>query len=194
MGSMQELMAQVRHRVSVEDYHRMAAAGIFGEDDRVELIEGEVVDMPPIRSRHGGVVKRLIQAFSVVGQRAIVSVQDPLRLGLGSEPQPDLMLLEPRADFYADAHPEAGDVLLLVEVGDTSARFDREVKLPLYARHGIREVWLIDLDTRQVEVCRRPLPEQANYADRTILAAGTISPAALPDCSIEIGQLFPWTS
>lgn len=193
MGNMNELMEQVRHRVTVSDYYKMANAGIFGEDDHVELIDGEVVDMAPIGSRHAGVVKRLTQHFSVIaGDQAIVSVQDPLHLDARSEPEPDLMLLKPRDDFYAAAHPEASDVLLLVEVGDATARFDREVKLPLYARHGITEVWLIDLETRQVEVCRSPLPDSGDYAERTVVDAGQITPCLLLDCRVDVGTLFPW--
>ncbi len=193
MGNMNELMAQVRHRVTVSDYYKMAEAGIFGEDDHVELIDGEIVDMAPIGSRHGGMVKLLTQCFSATARKqAIVSVQDPLHLDDRSEPEPDLMLLKPRDDFYATAHPEAADVLLLVEVGDTTARFDREVKLPLYARHGVAEVWLIDLDTRQVEICRSPQLDTSDYAERTTLTAGPIAPRLLPDCQVDAGTLFPW--
>lgn len=195
MGNMNELMAQVRHRVTVSDYYKMAEAGIFGEDDHVELIDGEIVDMAPIGSRHGGTVKLLTQYFSAAaGKQAIVSVQDPLHLDDRSEPEPDLMLLKPRADFYAAAHPEATDVLLLIEVGETTARFDREVKLPLYARHGVAEVWLINLDTRQIEICRSPLPDTSDYAERIILTTGHITPRLLPDCQLDAGTLFPWSA
>lgn len=192
MGNMSELMEQVRHRVTVSDYYKMAEAGIFGEDDRVELLDGEIVDMAPIGSRHGGMVKLLTQCFSAnLDKRAIVSVQDPLHLSTRSEPQPDLMLLKPRDDFYAAAHPQAADVLLLIEVGDITARFDREVKLPLYARHGVAEAWLIDLETRQVEICRSPLPDSGDYAERTTVSTGSIVPRLLPDCQVDVGTLFP---
>lgn len=193
MGNMNELMAQVRHRVSAREYHKMAEAGIFREDDHVELLDGEVVDMAPTGSRHASVVTLLNRMFSLtVGAHAIVKVQDPLHLDDSSEPEPDLMLLSPREDFYAAAHPEAADVLLLIEVGDTTVRFDREVKLPLYARHGVAEVWLIDLETRQLEVCRSPLPDSGDYAERTTATAGHIAPRLLPDCQVDAGALFPW--
>ncbi len=194
MGNMSELMAQVRHRVSVWEYRKMAEAGIFGEDDHVELIDGEIVDMAPTGSRHASVVTRLLNRLlnCIAENQAIVKVQDPLHLDARSEPQPDLMLLKPRDDFYAAAHPEAADVLLLIEVGDASARFDREVKLPLYARHGVVEVWLIDLDTRQVEICRSPQPESGDYAERTTVASGRIAPRLLPECQVDAGTLFPW--
>lgn len=193
MGNMSELMEQVRHRVTVSDYYKMAAAGIFGEDDHVELIDGEIVDMAPIGSRHASIVKMLTCFFSeTVGKHAILSVQDPLHLDAQSEPEPDLMLLRPRDDFYAAAHPEAPDVLLLVEVGDTTARFDREVKLPLYARHGVTEVWLIDLDARQIEICRTPLQGDSDYAERTTRTTGSVAPTLLPDCQVNVETLFPW--
>jgi Uma2 family endonuclease len=193
MGNMGELMEQVRHRVSVSVYHRMAEAGIFDEDDRVELIDGEIVDMAPTGSKHASVVKLLTRFLSAsIGKLAILSVQDPLHLDSRSEPEPDLMLLKPRDDFYAAAHPQAADVLLLIEVGDTTARFDREVKMPLYARHGVAEVWLIDLETRQIEVCRSPLPDSGDFSERTTVCAGNIAPWLLPDCQVDAETLFPW--
>ena len=193
MGNMSELMEQVRHRVSVDDYYKMAAAGIFGANDRVELINGEIVDMAPAGSRHASLVTRLNQLFSrSLASDVIVKVQDPLHLDAESEPEPDLMLLKARQDFYAKAHPEAQDVLLLVEVGDSTARFDREIKLPLYARHRIAEVWLIDVETCRVEVCRAPLADGSDYAERTIVSSGMIAPRAFPAASVEVGTLFPW--
>lgn len=146
-----------RHRLSVADYYRMAEAGILGEDDRCELIEGEIIDMAPIGSRHASTVKRLLRHFErTVGNSAIVSIQDPIRLDARNEPQPDLALLRHRDDFYQQAHPTPGDVLLIVEVADASLRYDREVKLPLYARFGIPEVWIVDLQSSRVEIFRGP--------------------------------------
>jgi Uma2 family endonuclease len=193
MGSMSDLMEQVRHRVTVSDYYKMVTAGIFSEDDHVELINGEIVDMAPTGSRHASIVTQLNRILTLAaGTRAIVKVQDPLHLDPRSEPEPDLMLLTPRDDFYAAAHPVPADVLLLVEVGDSTVRFDREVKLPLYAKHGVEEVWLIDIDARQVEVCRIPLSDSGDYAERTALSAGLLSPLALLDCPISIAKLFAW--
>ena len=156
-----------RHLFTVSEYHRMAEAGIFSEDDRVELIEGELVEMTPIGSRHAACVKRLNRLLSQqVGQRALVSVQDPIRLGERSEPQPDLALLRPRADFYAPAHPGVEDALLIVEVAEASVDYDRAVKLLLYARSGIPEVWLVDLAGEAVEVYRRPTPQGSQEVQR----------------------------
>lgn len=135
----------------------MGEAGILREDDRVELIDGEIVQMTPIGSAHAACVKRLMHLFvRALADRAIVSVQDPIAIPRGSEPQPDLALLRPRADFYRGGHPQPADVWLVVEVADSSLAYDRAVKLPLYARAGIPEVWLVDLSGDTVEVLRRP--------------------------------------
>ncbi|XSG84354.1 MAG: Uma2 family endonuclease, partial [Methylohalobius sp. ZOD2] len=149
-----------RHRISVEEYRRMGEAGIFSEDDRVELIEGEIFDMTPIGHQHAGLVNRLNRLLVMAaGGRAVVSVQNPLRLSEQSEPQPDLALLKPRADDYQGAAATATDVLLVVEVADTSRDYDRTVKIPLYAQHDIPEAWLIDLPGKVVEVYRDPSPD-----------------------------------
>jgi len=146
----------------------MADPGILTEDDRVELIEGEIVDMPPVGSLHAGNVNRLNNLF--VGRlsgHAIVSVQNPIHLGLYSAPQPDIALLKPRADYYARAHPEPKDILLVVEVSDATLPYDGEVKLPLDARSSIPEVWIVNLVDHRLEVYWEPSPEgyqrQAHY-------------------------------
>lgn len=146
-----------RRRFSVEDYHRMVETGLLSEEDRTELIEGEVVEMAPIGSRHAGHLTRLVSLMSKeVGERALVSAQNPVRLGDESEPQPDLALLEPRADFYASAHPTAEDILLLVEIAESSLEFDRATKIPLYARHGVPVVWLLNLQDDAIEIYEQP--------------------------------------
>jgi Uma2 family endonuclease len=148
-----------RRRFTVGEYYRMADVGILNEDDRVELVDGEIVEMPPIGPGHGGCVNCLVWLFgqSLAGA-AIVRVQNPIHLDEHNEPQPDVALLRPRTDFYRTRHPEPGDVLLIVEVADTSAAFDRRVKLPLYARFGIPEVWLVDLGKATIRVQRDPSP------------------------------------
>ena len=146
-----------RHAYSVDDYYRMAETGILRPGDRVELIEGEIIDMAPIGSLHAAVVNRIAQTLTLaIGKRAAVSVQNPIRLDQYSEPQPDIAQLRPRADFYADAHPGPADVLLVVEVADSTLRFDREIKIPPYARHGIAEVWLVDIENGQFTIHRDP--------------------------------------
>lgn len=126
-------------------------------DERTELIEGEIFPMAPIGARHASHTRRLLRLLTdAIGDRAIVDAQNPILLGDDSQPQPDLTVLRSRDDFYADSHPTSQDVLLLIEVCDTSARFDRQTKVPLYARHGIPCVWLVDLNDHVVEVYEHP--------------------------------------
>lgn len=145
-------------RFSIAEYHRMTEAGILREDDRVELVEGVILQMAAMGSRHAACVRRL-EAFlnQHFRQDGIISTQCPIRLEDTSEPEPDLALLKPRDDFYAQEHPGPDDVLLVIEVSDTSTEYDTEVKLPLYARAEIPEVWLVDLQTETVEVHSHPV-------------------------------------
>ena len=190
MGANDNTPLLTRHRLSVADYYRMGEAGIFAPEARIELIDGEIIDMAPIGTRHGSAVKRLnAMLAAAVGSRAIVSVQDPLRLDNLSEPEPDLMLLKPRADFYAAAHPGGADVLLLIEVADTSARYDREIKLPLYARHGIAEVWIVDLDARLVRFCRAPVGDAYNDISATA-DPGATPIGAFPGVAIDLALVL----
>ncbi len=179
-----------RYRFTVEDYHRMGEAGILDEDDRVELIEGEIVEMPPIGSPHGGTVKSLTNTLArLVGDRAIVSVQDPVVLSDLSEPQPDIVLLRPREDFYRDSHPRPEDVLLLIEVADATAAYDRSVKLRLYARAGIPEYWIVDLGRALIEVNRAPRGDA--YGVRREAAPGDrLAPEALPDVVLNVWEIL----
>jgi Uma2 family endonuclease len=135
-----------RRRFTADDYQRMGSAGILSEDDRVELIDGEIVAMTPIGPRHNAAVNRATRAMVLaVGNKAIVQVQGSVRLDLYHEPQPDLVLLRPRADDYASQLPGPSDILLIVEVADSSSDYDREVKSRVYAKAGIGEYWLADL-------------------------------------------------
>jgi Uma2 family endonuclease len=137
----------LRWQFTVADFARMIEAGIFAEDDRVELIDGEVRAMSPIEPRHAAIVKRLNALMSrQVGDRAILSVQEPIQLTDYTEPQPDLAVLRLREDFYVQAHPVPADVLVVVEVAETSLEYDREEKVPRYAQVCIPEVWLLDVE------------------------------------------------
>jgi Uma2 family endonuclease len=179
-----------RHRLTVSDYHRMGETGILRPGNRTELINGEIIDMAPIGSRHGSAVKKLIQFLTLATRgRAIVSAQDPVLLAPFSEPQPDLMLLKPRTDFYAAEHPKPDGVLLVIEVADTTLRNDRDIKVPLYARHGLPEVWLVDLESRLLHAFRAPSDD--GYAEcETFDKPGAIAPRLLPDCDVELSGLF----
>jgi Uma2 family endonuclease len=179
-----------RYRFTVRDYHRMGEAEILHEDSHVELIEGEIVIMSPIGSVHVGTILQLTGMLQrAVGENALVSVQNPVVLDDYSEPEPDIMLLKPREDFYKSTLPRPSDVLLLIEVADTSLRYDREVKLPLYARHRIPEVWLVDVENRRVTSFSSPSEE--GYQQQKVQDNLTsISPLCLPDITLDLSQLF----
>jgi Uma2 family endonuclease len=152
--------APERHRFTVEEYHRMASAGLLGEDDRVELVEGEIIDMAPIGSRHNACVARLTRLLvGRLGERAIVFVQSSVRISDLSEPEPDIAVLVPRDDFYAGAHPGPTAILLVVEVADATVGWDRSVKIPMYGRAGVAEAWVVDLTTETVEIWTEPGPD-----------------------------------
>ena len=178
-----------RHRFTVEDYERMGDAGVLGEDARVELIAGEIVDMSPIRPRHVACVNRSNRLLSRhVGDAGWVSVQNPIRLGDHDEPQPDLAVLRPRAD-YTRSLPTPADVLLLVEVADTSLAYDRDVKIPMYARAGIAEVWLVDLNGQVV--LRYAEPHEGAYRRTERVERGQrLAALNLPGLEIAVDELF----
>lgn len=180
-----------RHRFTVKDFLKMGEAGILAENARVELIEGDVVDMAPIGSGHAGRVNLLNHLLTrAIGDAAIVGPQNPIILSEYSEPQPDITLLKARADFYIGSHPEPDDVLLLIEVADSSVRYDRLVKIPLYARYGLREVWLLDLPQKRVEVYRGLRQDHTGYESVTHYHDGSVSPEALPDVVLNIADLL----
>lgn len=179
-----------RRRFTVHDYYAMADAGILHEDDRVELIEGEILEMAAIGSRHAGVVNRLTRILvEQTRDQAVVTVQNPVRLSDLSEPQPDLALLRARPDTYTEAHPRPDDVLLIVEVAHTTLGFDREVKMPLYATAGVPEVWLVDVEGGVVEVYRDP--QRGRYANVRRAGPGvTLHPGGLPSVAVEVGAVL----
>ena len=183
-----------RYRLTADQYHLMGDAGVFAPDARVELIDGEVVEMAPMKSRHASVVGRLVAELQrVAADEALVWCQLPLRLGSDtgpdSEPEPDLMLVRKRADFYANAHPGALDVLLLIEVADSSLEYDLGIKVPLYARHKVTEVWVVDLINKVVRFHRNP--QGSDYRDVTSSAAPGAAPvAALSGVSIDLSDVF----
>ncbi len=182
--------APARHRLDVDAYYKMAEAGILTRAHRVELIDGEIFDMAAIGSPHAAVTKRLVRSFAQAAAdgRTLMSVQDPLRLDGYNEPQPDFMLLRPRADDYHGGHPNAADVLLLVEVSESSLAYDSGTKLALYARFGVPEVWIIDLQGAAVEVYREPAGDAYSVKER--LTAGSLAPVVVPLVSIDVGALL----
>ena len=145
-----------RRQFTVKEYHQMVEAGILTENDRVELIAGEIIKMSPIGLRHAAYLRRLDMIFNdLLRGKVIVDTQNPINLSDDSEPEPDLVLLRLRDDFYEAKHPQPEDILLLIEVADSTIKYDREIKIPLYAENGISEAWLIDINQQLIEVYRQ---------------------------------------
>ncbi|GAB6068134.1 Uma2 family endonuclease [Methylothermus subterraneus] len=175
-----------RHRITTAEFQRMVEAGVFAEDDRLELIEGEIFEMAPVGARHAECVSRLVRIL-VKGSRSLVRVQDPICLSEESQPQPDIAVVKDRN--YAQAHPRPQDVLLLIEVADTSLTYDRTVKLPLYARYAIPEVWLVDLTQNQIEAYRQPQPQ--GYGQKLVAKPGEGIKAVLdPQIQVAVAEVL----
>ena len=168
----------------------MAETGVLRPDARVELLDGEIIDMSPIGPPHGAVTRRLNQFFVQIARgRWLVAVQDPMHLDDYSEPQADLMLLKPAPDDYGTRHPGPEDVLLLIEVAASSLAYDRGTKLPAYGRAGISEVWIVNIEDECIEVYREP--HLAGYASTTRLRPGEKArPLAFPDAAVDVAELL----
>ncbi len=179
-----------KRHFNTTEYYRMAEAGILLEDDRVELIEGEIIKMAPLGSRHAGCVSRLNTLLNrLAGETALVNVQNPVRLGDFSEPQPDISLLKPSDDFYSNAHPTPTDVFLIIGVSDASLEYDRDIKIPLYAASLIPEAWLVNLIRDIVEVYREPrdgMYREVHYATR----GESVSPRYNPNLTISVDAIL----
>lgn len=160
---------------TVEEYEGMIEGGILRDDERVELIRGEIVKMTPIGVRHAACVARLEELFHErLGRRVVVSVQNPIRLLNDSEPQPDIAILKRRSDFYVEHRPGAADILLAVEVADSTLASDRAIKLPLYAKAGIPETWIVNLEEDVIEVYSQP--EDGEYRVSRVARKGDSVP------------------
>ena len=176
--------------ITSDEYERIGEAGVFPPDARLELVEGEIYKMSPIGSPHAACVKFLSDLMhSLFAGKLIVSVQDPIRLNDFSEPQPDLALLRRRGDFYRGAHPMPADVLLVVEVADTTVETDRKVKLPLYARAGIQEAWIINIPDQQIEIYTDPAGDSYRIAVQTVRGERAQS-LTLKELSVGVDELL----
>ncbi|MSR05481.1 MAG: Uma2 family endonuclease [Gemmatimonadetes bacterium] len=175
---------------TVDDYYRLGELGVFHEDDRVELLGGQVVAMSPIGHRPAGCVRYLLNTLlRQIGDDVIVSCQDPLRLDRQSEPQPDLTLLKARGDSYRLRHPGPLDTLLVIEVADSSLEYDRDIKIPFYARAAIPEVWLVDLQNEHIEVYREPAG--GTYTSvRSVSREETLTPLSLPHLTLKASDIL----
>lgn len=179
-----------KHLTDIAEWHRMGEAGIFPPDSRMELIEGEILHMAPIGFNHAGHVNRLNSFLTfLTHDQAIASVQNPVQLGDLSEPQPDFLLLRLEPGFYSSRHPDAADVILLVEVSDSTLRFDRQQKLRLYASHNIPEYWIVNLIDDCLEVYRQP--QDGDYLQKIVLGkSDSLNLVALPEVRIEVAAIL----
>jgi Uma2 family endonuclease len=179
-----------RHRLSVDDYYRMAEVGVLAHDARVELIEGEIIDMPPIGSRHYSAVGMLDRALQrAVQDQALVIAQSPLRLGPHNEPEPDLVVLKPRADNYAKGIPSGMDCFLVIEVADSTLSYDVRVKAPLYAKHSVPEYWVVDLNKKQLR--RFAAPKDGVWTDvSTVTTPGPVALPGLDGVTVDLSDVF----
>ena len=179
-----------RHRYTVEDYYRMGEVGILAPDARVELIDGEVIEKPPIGAPHASIVTDLQNRLvRLVGQRAIVRIQNPIHLGRHDEPEPDVALVTPPASKYRTRHPEPPDILLLIEVAETSLRVDRDLKLGVYARFAVPEVWLVDINGGRITRHREPSDRGYRASDVVDLATPVPLPG-LPSLTLDLSALL----
>jgi len=178
-----------QRQFTVDEYYKLAEVGLLNEDDRVELIDGEIVEMSPIGSRHAASVTKLSYILrDCLGNSATISTQNPVRLHDNSEPVPDIAILKPRDDFYAEHHPAPPDVLLLIEVADSSVHQDRERKIPVYARARIPEVWLYDLNKKAIT--QYSTPQEGRYRRvRTYGEGETIQSVSLPSLVLDVSSV-----
>jgi len=190
-GSVLMAVQLTKRLFTVDDFYRMVDAGILHEKDRVELIEGEVLAMSPIGSPHGAAVDRANRALvNAAGERAIVRVQGSVRLDRYNQPQPDVVLLRPKKDFYATKHPGPLDILLIVEVAQSFIEYDKTIKARIYARTGVVEYWVADIDQDCVLVYSNP-SKDGYRSLRQLVRGESISPELLPQCRIAIDSLLP---
>ena len=177
-----------RRLFTADEFERMAEAGVFGPEERLELIDGEIVEMSPVGPGHGASIACLNKRFVLgLGDRAVVWIQSSVVVALRSVPQPDLALLRPRS--YRRANPRPDDILLVVEVADSSLRYDRRRKVRLYAVAGIPEYWVVGVEREWLEVYRTP--EGEGYRDvRRVSRGDTIAPLSFPDLLISVADIF----
>ena len=174
--------------LTVKEYQKMGEVGILQEQG-IELINGEIVETSPVGSKHAKVVKQLNRLLNkLLGEKYIISIQDPITAGDFSAPEPDVAVLKFRADFYGNAHPLGADVLLVVEVADSSFEYDRTIKLPIYAQSGIPEYWLINLEKDEIEAYWEPAGN--TYRFRELLRAGDMLAARGMELEVEVGKVF----
>jgi Uma2 family endonuclease len=179
-----------RHRFTLAEYDRVAAAGVIDECERVELIDGDFLVMSPIGDPHAGTVDWLARVLVLgLGESAIIHVQNPIAIDEHNVPHPDVAILRPRADFHRTGKPTAADILLLIEVSDMSVRYDRSVKMPMYSRAGISEAWLVDVQHGELLVHTEPRPDGYGSV-RTMRPGDSATPIAFPELALDVAALL----
>jgi Uma2 family endonuclease len=183
-------MQVLTRKFTVDEYHKMGKSHVFHPEERLELIKGEIIKMSPIGLKHASMVNRLSNLFyRNLAEEIIISIQNSIKLNDNSEPQPDLVLAKYRDDFYANKPIEAEDIYLLIEVSDSTLKYDRETKIPLYAENKVNEVWLVNLNNNTLEVYRQP--ENNSYQHFQKLTSNqTISPLDFPELIINLSSIF----
>ena len=178
-----------RRLIHADEYYKMAEAGILTEKDHVELIHGEIIEMSPIGNKHASIVLRLTNVLKdIVGNAALINVQNPIRINDLNEPEPDLTILKPKGDYYASAHPISNDVFIVVEVADTTYEYDRQIKLPLYAQAEISEYWLVNSSKNEIEVYR--LPAKGAYKKMEIFYPEDLLKLDFCNKTVEVSKLL----
>ncbi|MEM7367705.1 MAG: Uma2 family endonuclease [Bacteroidota bacterium] len=180
-------MALIRRKFTVADYHTMIKVGILHEDERVELIRGNMICMSPKGSKHSACISRIQEALVSLGKEILTRYQEPITLSDHSEPEPDVALVKRQPDYYVAAHPGPSDIFLLIEVADSSLQFDRAIKLPLYAAEGITECWIVNVCDQQLEVYRDPSGNK--YQSREIFLPGDYIPVPGSSEIIAVGGI-----
>ena len=188
------LKTPIKHRFTVEQYYKMAEVGILGVEQRTELIEGEVIEMSPIGAKHSACLSKLADVLrDRTRKRALVRQQNPICLSDRSEPQPDVAVVKERQDYYAESHPLPSEIILLIEVSDSTLKYDRDVKIPLYAKVGISELWIANLEAQVFEVYRQP--SETGYQQVQIYGKGeVINLQMLPDVAIAVNEIMNFDS
>ena len=187
-------LAQVK-RFSVDEYHRLADNGFFHEDERVELIQGEIIQMSPKGKAHTNCCRNLLNQLALlIAGRAELQCQDPIKLPSNNEPEPDFVILRRRSDNYRDALPNPDHVLLVIEIADSSLKYDQEIKLPLYAEAGIADYWIFNLVENRLETYSEPLQDSQGFGyrvKRIVLLDEAIALPNFPDLSLDLSKVFP---
>ena len=179
-----------RYRFTVEAFNRMAEAGVFGEEERVELVDGEVYKVSPANPPHSAIVNKLARLLILgIREELNVRIQSPNVVGSHSQPEPDVVVANARSDDYVTAHPTAEDTIVAIEVSDTTYRFDRNKKLPMYARAGVPTVWIVDVNRRQIETFTDP--ENDTYRTVVVMKRGDSLVVPGTDVTLDVAEIFP---